>query len=189
MLKAHLEHSGLLTQQEIKACMDKVKGKSIHKLDFLVKEGEACREVAFITSGVFRSYYRKENGEEVTYCIFFPGQFITSYSSFITGNPSRENIQAITPAQVQTISGKHIKQLSGNSLNWMHFLKNIAEEQYLELENRVFQLQRERAAHRYEYLIKNHPEYLRQIPLQFLSSYLGITQRHLSRLRREAGTK
>lgn len=186
MLKAYLESSGMLTQQEINACMEGVKSRTLNKLDFFVKEGDPCREVAFITSGVFRSYYRKADGEEVTYCILFPGQFIASYASFITGNLSRENIQAITPAQIQIISGDRIKQLSENSLNWMRFLKNMAEQQYLELENRIFQFQRESAAQRYAHLVNHQPEYLRQIPLQFLSSYLGITQRHLSRLRKGA---
>ncbi len=34
-------------------------------------------------------------------------------------------------------------------------------------------------------LLTNHPEYIQQIPLQYLASYLGITQRHLSRIRKE----
>lgn len=61
----------------------------------------------------------------------------------------------------------------------------IAEEQYLELEKRVFQLQKETASQRYANLIKDHPEFIQQLPLHYLASYLGITQRHLSRIRNQ----
>ena len=44
------------------------------------------------------------------------------------------------------------------------FLKLIAEQQYLELENRVFQLQKETALQRYTSLLNNHPEFVQEIP-------------------------
>ncbi|MNU79669.1 hypothetical protein D3C71_692840 [compost metagenome] len=67
----------------------------------------------------------------------------------------------------------------------MLFLKIIAEQQYLELEARVFQLQRDSAQERYQSLIDNQPEYIQQISGQYLASYLGITQRHLIRIRKQ----
>jgi hypothetical protein len=39
-------------------------------------------------------------------------------------------------------------------------------------------------AQRYEELYKNHQKYLQLIPLQYLASYLGVTPRHLSRIRK-----
>jgi len=33
--------------------------------------------------------------------------------------------------------------------------------------------------------MKNQPEYIQHIPLQYLASYLGVSQRHLSRIRKE----
>ena len=78
-----------------------------------------------------------------------------------------------------------VDQLVKDDLNWTRFLKMIAEEEYLELENRFFQLQRDSAAQRYKALLGNQPDYVQKIPLQYLASYLGITQRHLSRIRKE----
>jgi len=64
-------------------------------------------------------------------------------------------------------------------------LKVVAEQQYIELEKRIFKLQKDNASKRYADLIKHQPEYILKIPLQYLASYLGITQRHLSRIRKE----
>jgi len=51
------------------------------------------------------------------------------------------------------------------------------------MEKRIFLLQKESAETKYQDLLKHHPEYLNLIPLNYLASYLGITQRHLSRIR------
>ncbi|MNT98592.1 hypothetical protein D3C72_2412100 [compost metagenome] len=57
--------------------------------------------------------------------------------------------------------------------------------QYLELEKRLFIFQKDKAKKRYIDLLENQPGYVQKIPLQYLASYLGITPRHLSRLRKE----
>jgi len=69
--------------------------------------------------------------------------------------------------------------------NWTYFLKTIAEQQYIELEKRIFQLQKSDAKKRYSDLMSNQPEYIQKISLKHLASYLGISQRHLSRIRKE----
>ena len=94
-------------------------------------------------------------------------------------------MQALTPAELWTIKKNMIDKLATNSLKWTKYLQMIAEEQYLELEKRVFQLQKETASQRYANLLKDHPDFIQQLPLQYLASYLGITQRHLSRIRSE----
>ena len=77
-----------------------------------------------------------------------------------------------------------ILKLEQSSTNWLKFFKLIAEQEYIKMEKRVFLLQKESAEKKYKDLLLNQPEYLQSIPLNFLSSYLGITQRHLSRIRK-----
>jgi len=134
---------------------------------------------------VFRSYYTSRKGEEVTYCFRFPNDLMTAYSSFITGKGSVETMQAISPAEILVIQKESIDELVRKYSGMTEFLKVISEQQYLELEQRIFQLQRDSAMERYTYLLQNQPEYIQQIPLQYLASYLGVTQRHLSRIRKE----
>jgi CRP-like cAMP-binding protein len=121
----------------------------------------------------------------MTYCFRFPNDLIASYSSFISGRASTETMQAISDADVLVIKREKIEELTAKNPNWIQFLKVIAEQEYLELEKRFFQLQRDNAAQRYTSLLDNQPNYIQDIPLQHLASYLGITQRHLSRIRKE----
>ena len=60
----------------------------------------------------------------------------------------------------------------------------IAEMQYINLEQRILSFQKLTGKERYETLFKNHPNYIQLIPLQYLASFLGVTPRHLSRIRK-----
>ena len=185
MLKQFLESFNIFSDAETDAIIKVFKRKQLKKSEFLIREGERSNDVVFIESGIFRSFYVSNDGDEITYCITFPNNLMTAYSSFITGGTTVENIQAITPVEMLVISRTKVKSFEKQFPNWTRFLKVMAEQQYIALENRVFSLQMDKASERYRMLIENHPEYVRTIPLQYLASYLGITQRHLSRIRRE----
>lgn len=183
-LKLFLAQFNLFTEAEMEEAILLFSRRTLKKGSYFVEEGNKCSEVAFIEKGVFRSFYMAPNGNEMTYCFRFPGDMMAAYSAFITGKGSVEYIQALSDAELLVIPKDQIDILLTKSPAWIHFLKIIAEQQYLELEGRVFQLQRDSANDRYQNLIEEQPEYVRQISVQHLASYLGITQRHLSRIRK-----
>ena len=185
MIKKYLQSFEILSEAEISNFIESTTLKKLNKSDFFIREGEICKEIAFIKYGTFRSFYTSNKGEEFTYCIMFPNNFLAAYSSFITGEATFENMQAITEVELLIISKSKIDNLAQESTNWLKVFKIIAEQQYIELEKRIYQLQKNNAVERYRDLIENQPQYIQQIPLQYLASYLGITQRHLSRIRKE----
>ncbi|MCH2082844.1 MAG: Crp/Fnr family transcriptional regulator [Saprospiraceae bacterium] len=182
-MEQFLKSLGFLTNHEIQEVLSLCYSKTIKKGTFLIQEGQYAKEVAFVQSGIFRSFYTTQAGEEVTYCFMFPDHFVSAYSSFISGDPSIENIQAITDVEMLLLSKADIERIAENSLHLTKVLRYLAEQQFIEQERRIFLLQREKAEFRYEDLMKKNPDYFLQIPLQYIASYLGITQRHLSRIR------
>ena len=93
------------------------------------------------------------------------------------------SIQALVKSEIIVIQKHDIDRLELSDPNWIKFFKILAEQEYVELEKRFFLIQKEKAELRYEKLINNNPKYIQEIPLNYLASYLGISQRHLSRLR------
>ncbi|AEA45956.1 Crp/Fnr family transcriptional regulator [Fluviicola taffensis] len=184
-LKSYFECFDIFTSGEIDYAISLFSKRKLNKGDYFIQEGQKCSEVAFVQKGIFRSFYASQSGDEITYCFRFPNELIAAYSSFITGNPSVENLQALSPAELLIIQQKDIDLLVKENPKWVTFLRIIAEQNYLELETRVFQLQRDSAQERYQNMLKKQPQYIQQIPLQYLASYLGITQRHLSRIRKQ----
>lgn len=184
MLKQHLKSYNILTEEDINAFLELVEEKTLKKGEFFITEGKTSKHIAYIQSGIFRSFYHSTEAEEVTYCFTFQNTLITAYSSWINQRPTTENIEALTDMELMLISYDNMAKLEISHPNWIKFFKHIAEQEYINLEKRIFMLQRESAEVRYQSLMQNHPEYLHHIPLQYLASYLGVTQRHLSRIRK-----
>lgn len=183
MIDTFLQSFQILSDEEIESIQQRGRIISLKKGEFFIQQGQICREAAFILSGCFRSFYYSSAEEEVTYCFTFQNSFLTAYSSFISQMETQENIQAMTDADIFLVSKELTQELETRSVNWLRLMKFIAEQEYINLEKRIFLLQKESAEKRYEDLLAHHPEYLQQIPLNYLASYLGITQRHLSRIR------
>lgn len=184
-IKTFLTSFNILTNIEIDEFIQLSQVKHLNKSDFFIREGETCKNVAFILSGILRSFYTSDKEDEITYCITFPNNFMAAYSSFLTKQPTQENIQALTSTELIIISKEKIEMLALKYSNFVLLLKIIAEEQYIELEKRMFQLQGSNATKRYADLLKDHPKYIQTIPLKYLASYLSVSQRHLSRIRKE----
>ena len=71
MIKEYFESFKVLTKEEIETVIQLFTPKKLNKFDFFVQEGQRCTEIAFIKSGVFRSYYLSNEGEDITYCFRF----------------------------------------------------------------------------------------------------------------------
>ncbi len=184
-IQQFLKSFKVLPDKEIEIFVQQLRKKILNKCEYFIQEGQTCNQIAFVVSGSLRSYYTSDKEEEITYCITFPNSLMTAYSSFLTAEPTKENIQAITKTELLIIQKNTFDALVHENYNWIYFLKTIAEQQYIELEKRIFQLQKSDATNRYIDLMKTQPDFIEKIPLQYLASYLGVTQRHLSRIRKE----
>lgn len=182
-MRAFLEQFRIFTSEEISAFLETGNKKVIKKNEFFIKEGMIAKEVGFVLSGALRSFYFSTVSDEVTYCFTFPDTLISAYSSFITGSPTPENIQALTDTEMLIFSADAIRERIDEETKWLRFAKILAELQYVEMEKRILTLQIEQAEVKYSRLVTEHPEILQLVPLQYIASYLGISQRHLSRLR------
>ena len=179
----YLKQYNLFTDSEINEFISLATISTIKKGDFFIKQDEICTTLSFVNFGIFRSFYYSNNDEEITYCFTFPNTLLVAYSSFITQNKSEENLQALTDSEIISISKNTLENLAKSNNKWLNFLKIIAEKEYVELEKWIFNHQKSNAQKRYVDLIHNNPQFVQQIPLHYISSYLGITQRHLSRIR------
>ncbi len=179
----YIRSFNILTDKEIAISASYLTPLSLKRNEFFIREGEVCNRFAFVVSGVLRNFYLSNTGEDVTHCLSFPGKLINAYSSFITRQKTFENIHAVSDTELLVMQRNDYEMLVDSSRNWLLLSKTIAEQTYLEMERRLLILQMQSAEKRYHDLITNYPDYLQEIPLKYLASYLGITQRHLSRLR------
>ena len=172
-----------LTPEESQVLKNSITCRKIKKGDFLITESQVCDEIVFVKSGILRSFFTNSKGEEMTNCFTFENEFMTAFSSFITQSPTDENIQAITDCEFEVIDKLSVEKNYKSSFRWADIGRKIAENEIVNLHNRIASLQKKSAIERYEDLLINHQKYIQYIPQLYLASYLGVSPRHLSRIR------
>jgi CRP-like cAMP-binding protein len=159
------------------------KPKELQKGDFFVKAEKVSKMLAFLESGQLQYYSIDSNGDERTTYISLPNTFVASLLSFLNEVPARENIRALTQANIWTISKEDLQLLRNEVPGFKDFYIGLLEWQICCIDKGKFDLITLTAEERYEKLLREEPELLQQVPLQYIASMLGITPRHLSRLR------
>lgn len=181
-LKSYFESVGFdnVSIDRIVSCF---KQKQFEKGDYFVKEGRVSLQMGFIEIGQFQYYSVTDNGEERTTYISLPNTFVASLLTYLTETPARENIRALTNGTLWTIEKKDIVALQNDIPSFKDFYIKLIEWQICCIDKSKFDLIALTAKQRYEKVMREEPELLQQVPLQYIASMLGITPRHLSRLR------
>lgn len=157
--------------------------RHFNKGDYFVREGDISSKLGLIETGQFQFYSIAEQGEERTSYISLPNTFVASLLSYIAETPSRENIRALVQSKVWVIDKRHVVALQNRIPRFKDFYIELIEWQICCIDKNRFDLITLTSEQRYEKLIKEEPELLQQVPLQYIASMLGMTPRHLSRLR------
>jgi CRP-like cAMP-binding protein len=158
--------------------------RKLKKGEFLLREDEICNEVVYIKKGILRSYFFNHQQDEITNCFAFENELMASFSSFITQNAAGENIQALAETELQIISRDSLELLYSKGAHWQEIGRKLTELEYVILQKRLISFQKLTGTQRYQELYNNHRKYIQLIPLHYLASYLGVTPRHLSRIRK-----
>ena len=150
--------------------------------EYFLKEGQISTKIAFLNAGQIRHYYTT-NLNEVTRWISMQYDFVTSLRSFISQIPSIENLQAISDCELVIIDRKAFNALIEKNQSFKNFYIKALEYNYITIEDRVFSLIEKSAEERFEWMSRNQLRFIQEVPVMYTASMLGITPRHLSRLR------
>ena len=161
------------------------KEKTLQKGDFFVEQGKVCKHIAFVNKGTLRTFYINEKAEEITSCFCTENGLTTSYKSFILQEPSNLSIQTLEYAELLVIDYDHLQKLYSTSIVWQNIGRAVAEREYIVMEKYASVLNNETAKEKYMRLLKEQPNVLQKANIEDIASYLGITRRTLSRIRKE----
>jgi CRP-like cAMP-binding protein len=154
----------------------------LKKGDFFHQNTQICDKIGFLESGMLRYFYDTEKND-FTRWVALESDFVTSLGSFISHKCVPENIQAIQPCKIIYANQDDWNMIYQEEHFVREFWTKAMEENYIGMENRLFNMIALSAEARYEWILKNYPKFNRYIPDKYLASMLGITPRHLSRIR------
>jgi len=155
--------------------------KEYRRKDYLLREGQVCKRLYFIQSGLLRTFYNN-TGKDINLHFATEGQFSTDIKSLRRQIPSELWIQAYEPTTVLEFDSGSLLSLYARSeeiQNIGHRLMAQLEQEYLERTDLIPLSPNDR----YIYLQRRRPDLVRRISLTHLSSYIGISRETLSRLR------
>lgn len=163
--------------------------KQVKKNDYLLREGEICKNVYFLTKGLLRMFYVDYSGSEVNYRFTYDKNFFVDFQSFLLQKPSHFFWQAMQDSDFLVLPKAEIQRLYDTSPAWNNFGRLIAEKVYLQMNERVEMLLFMTPEERYNHLLATQPELFNLVSQFHLSSYLGVKPESLSRLRKRLQKK
>jgi len=158
--------------------------KTFHytKGEHILEQGKVEHYMIFLYEGTIRAYQNKE-GEEISLDFRFSGQMITAYTSYISQKPSPVAIDALKDCKVMKIHRNDVNNLFDKYHEFERLGRLMSEYFYLRRVEREIEILAHNAEERYKHLLEKHPELVREIPVKYLASYLGIQKQSLSRIR------
>lgn len=175
----------MLSGSDITLCEKYFKPVLYPKNRVIEEEGNIPKYLYFVVSGFVRLFHYNDKGDEVTTHINCPPGFITSFFNFTSETKSDENLECITECELLRITKTDLDLLTNQSTAFKDFSILIFQQSLAYNETRSKELATLTAEQRYQNLIKNHPEILHNVPLQYIASFLGMNPKSLSRIRKE----
>lgn len=155
------------------------------KNDILLRSGEISKSYILVASGLLRKYVIDVEGNEVTTSFSSSGDFAMVILSFFHQVPSNENVVAVTDGIGWEVSYADFMSVLNSVKGFGEWGRKWMSNQLFVSEQRSIDILVKTAKERYLEILHDNPELLKQIPLKYLASYLGVTDTSLSRIRKQ----
>lgn len=163
--------------------------KKLRKRQYLLQEGDVCKSLAFTEAGLLRLYSVDEKGVEHMLQFALAGWWIVDIYSFLTGEPSRFNIDALEDSELLLLSQENFEAMMAALPKMERYFRILFQNNIIAKERRLESAIASGAEERYQLFEETYPDFVQRIPLNLIASYLGITPETLSRIRRKLSRK
>lgn len=181
VLEKYLFSIGMLSADEINFSVQFFEPLGLKKGDFFIRVDEPCRHVGFISCGAVKAYAIDKEGKENITCFKFENEFVTSFPEFVAQEKSRRSMRAVEDSVIHRISYTDYQYLLGQVTSWHKVIQAVMEREYSQKEQYLLNYNNKSALDKYHHVLSNEPKLVQRIATQDLASYLGITQRSLTR--------
>jgi CRP/FNR family transcriptional regulator, anaerobic regulatory protein len=157
--------------------------REVKKKESLLREGELCRNINYVQSGVLRAYYLDKEGNENIIMFAINDWWVTDIYSFATGNPAVMHIDALENSEIFQLSKNDLENLFREVPGFERFFRIIMQNSYIREQLRSIQNLSLSAEERYLNFTQKYPDFMQRISQKQIASYLGITPEFLSVIR------
>ena len=150
------------------------------------REGEPAQWLAYVERGAFKYVTRGiSDGKPHITWFSFEGEFVADYPRFLYGRPAQSTIEAMMPSRVLRVSGEQLECFFSQSVETMKMRAIIGEHILCQFHERYLDLHCATPRERYDLLMQRCPGIVNELPLNAIASFLNITPKTISMLRRD----
>lgn len=161
---------------------------NLKKKDYLMKPSSDKNIIAFIISGLLRTYFISNKGEEYTTDFCKKGEIAVNYR-VISNSYDDYYTQAVTETKILAINYNDILNSGFNMNRWNEIQSMIIEYYHPIKLKREKELLSMDAQEKYNSFIDTYRDIYQNIPQYQIASYLGITPIALSRIKKKIKDK
>lgn len=182
-LFAHIEQKVRLTPTEKEQISSFFRVKKLRKRQFLLQEEDVCKDFAFVSQGLLKSYVLDEKGNENINLFGWEGWWIADFQSFLFQSPATLAIEAIEDCELLLLSRENYDQMLEEVPAMERYFRLVYERSLATKDQRLVTAQTYSAEEKYNHLIQTYPELIQRIPQSLLASFLGLTPETFSRIK------
>lgn len=179
----HIEKFITLEPSDIDTLESCLHISNIKKKEHVLKEGQFCNTMYFITKGCMRQYIINAKGTEQTLQFGIENWWITDYLSYHNHIPSHFYIQAIENSEVIAIEKPVLESLLIQIPKLERYFRIVAQKSFGAAQMRIKFLFTMSAEERYHHFNNLNPEFVQRIPQYMLASYLDFSAEFMSKIR------
>lgn len=172
-----------LTAEEGDYFVSLLREEEIVKKDFVLKEGQVCKYISFVHSGMLRAYYLDATGRESTIMFAMSDWWITDMYCFVNRQPAMLYIEAVEDSLIFQLSMDNLDKLYAKVPKFERFFRILLQNAYIREQLRMIQNLSLPAKERYERFMAKYPGIAGKVTQKQIASYLGITPEFLSMIR------
>lgn len=187
VLKESLQEHVSLTDEEWELCKNNFRPKRMLKRQFLLQEGDVCRELAFVEKGALYSFSVDLKNNQHIIRFAFEGWWIADLQSFFTKKPTNLNVEVLEDSELLVLDRRNHEKLLEEIAAYERYHRIILQNAYVALQRRVENAIGLTAEEKYNRLIEQNPTFMNRVPLNLVASYLGMSPETLSRVRSNFG--
>ena len=179
----HFNKVVALTAEEEELIRPYLRLKKLRKKQYFLQEGDVCQSGAFVTKGLLRLYYVDERNDENIIQFTPEGWSVTDMYSFLTGEPSVYNIDALEDSELILIDRAAHEEMTLKFRKYETYARLQITRAYIALQRRLTSMISLNTEQRYEEFSKRYPSIVQRVPQHMIASYMGLTAETLSRVR------
>jgi CRP/FNR family transcriptional regulator, anaerobic regulatory protein len=188
-LKKYIQKKISLSDEQFDLIASTVTGRKIKKETLLLKQGDVCSQVFFVSKGLLRAY-TLDNADKEHIIQFGPeDSWVADRNSFYFKEPAMFFVDAIEDSEVIYISREFYEKSEKIIPGFSSFNVMALHNSIRFMQRRINLLLSATAEQRYLDFIELYPNLTLRVPQWMIASYLGITPESLSRVRKDLSSR